>query len=382
MTTPGTSGGASMESPEERGSRRAAGPLAAVICFCLENKLVVILTTLMIIGWGILVAPFDWDIRRLPRDPVPVDAIPDIGENQQIVFTEWMGRSPQDVEDQITYPLTVVAARHPRRQDDPQLLVLRLLVDLRHLRGGRRVLLVALPHPREAEQPSRRHAARRTSSRRSAPTRPRSGRSSGTRSRAATATATRPAAGTSTSCAAIQDWYVRYALHVGRGRQRGRLGRRLRPRVPDRRRPRRDARLRRDARARSSTRCGCRTSTSAPARIEVNRVEYVIRGLGFIEEPRRPREHRGQGQRQRAGLRQGRRRRASGPRCAAARSTRAAPRRSAASSSSATATNPLAAIKNVKEKIAEISPGLPAEDPRRRHRLAGDRSCPSTTAPG
>jgi Cu(I)/Ag(I) efflux system membrane protein CusA/SilA len=38
---------------------------------------------------------------------VPVDAIPDIGENQQIVFTQWMGRSPQDVEDQITYPLTV-----------------------------------------------------------------------------------------------------------------------------------------------------------------------------------------------------------------------------------------------------------------------------------
>ena len=49
---------------------------------------------------------FDWEVGDLPRDPVPVDAIPDIGENQQIVFTEWMGRSPQDVEDQITYPLT------------------------------------------------------------------------------------------------------------------------------------------------------------------------------------------------------------------------------------------------------------------------------------
>ena len=36
-----------------------------------------------------------------------MDAIPDIGENQQIVFTEWPGRSPQDVEDQVTYPLTV-----------------------------------------------------------------------------------------------------------------------------------------------------------------------------------------------------------------------------------------------------------------------------------
>ena len=39
-------------------------------------------------------------------NPVAVDAIPDIGENQQIVFTKWEGRSPQDIEDQITYPLT------------------------------------------------------------------------------------------------------------------------------------------------------------------------------------------------------------------------------------------------------------------------------------
>ena len=78
-----------------------------VIRFCLENKLVVGLLVIMFVGWGLMVAPFDWDLWGLPRDPVPVDAIPDIGENQQIVFTEWMGRSPQDVEDQITYPLTV-----------------------------------------------------------------------------------------------------------------------------------------------------------------------------------------------------------------------------------------------------------------------------------
>ena len=36
-----------------------------------------------------------------------VDAIPDIGENQQIVFTEWPGRSPKDIEEQISYPLSV-----------------------------------------------------------------------------------------------------------------------------------------------------------------------------------------------------------------------------------------------------------------------------------
>ena len=82
-------------------------PIDKVIRFCLENKLVVGLLVIMFVGWGVMVAPFDWNIWGLPRSPVPVDAIPDIGENQQIVFTEWMGRSPQDVEDQITYPLTV-----------------------------------------------------------------------------------------------------------------------------------------------------------------------------------------------------------------------------------------------------------------------------------
>lgn len=60
----------------------------------------------LFLGWGISVAPFNWKSDWFPRDPVAVDAIPDIGENQQIVFTKWMGRSPQDVEDQITYPLT------------------------------------------------------------------------------------------------------------------------------------------------------------------------------------------------------------------------------------------------------------------------------------
>jgi len=81
--------------------------LDRVIRFCLENKLVVVLIVAATLGWGALVAPFDWKLGGLNRDPVPVDAIPDIGENQQIVFTEWEGRSPQDVENQITYPLTV-----------------------------------------------------------------------------------------------------------------------------------------------------------------------------------------------------------------------------------------------------------------------------------
>ncbi|MDQ8195251.1 efflux RND transporter permease subunit [Coraliomargarita sp. SDUM461004] len=87
-------------------ANNSSNPINGLIRFCLENKLVVILFTVVLIIWGIAVAPFDWESDLLPRDPVPVDAIPDIGENQQIVFTEWMGRSPQDIEDQITYPMT------------------------------------------------------------------------------------------------------------------------------------------------------------------------------------------------------------------------------------------------------------------------------------
>ncbi|MEN8899918.1 MAG: efflux RND transporter permease subunit, partial [Nonlabens sp.] len=76
------------------------------IKFLIENKLVAVLLLALFVGWGIVNAPFNWETGFLPTDPVAVDAIPDIGENQQIVFTKWQGRSPQDIEDQITYPLT------------------------------------------------------------------------------------------------------------------------------------------------------------------------------------------------------------------------------------------------------------------------------------
>ncbi|MCE5277840.1 MAG: efflux RND transporter permease subunit [Planctomycetaceae bacterium] len=83
------------------------GPINKTIRFCLENKLVVFLLLAFLVGWGMYVMPFKQPIAGLPSNPVPVDAIPDIGENQQIVFTDWPGRSPQDVEDQVTYPLTI-----------------------------------------------------------------------------------------------------------------------------------------------------------------------------------------------------------------------------------------------------------------------------------
>ncbi len=66
-----------------------------IIDYCARNKFIVILTFLIIIVWGI------WAVVH-----TPLDAIPDLSENQVIVFAEWMGRSPQLVEDQITFPLT------------------------------------------------------------------------------------------------------------------------------------------------------------------------------------------------------------------------------------------------------------------------------------
>ncbi len=60
----------------------------------LRNRLIVIVLAMGLLGWGI------YNIQRNP-----VDAIPDLSENQVIVFTEWMGQSPQIIEDQVTYPL-------------------------------------------------------------------------------------------------------------------------------------------------------------------------------------------------------------------------------------------------------------------------------------
>jgi len=93
------------------------GPLAALIRFCIDQKLLVGLVTIGVVFWGMLASPFDWDLGGLPRNPVAVDAIPDIGENQQIVFTDWPGRSPQDIDDQISYPLTIALLGMPGVKD-------------------------------------------------------------------------------------------------------------------------------------------------------------------------------------------------------------------------------------------------------------------------
>ncbi|TAK62703.1 MAG: efflux RND transporter permease subunit [Bacteroidetes bacterium] len=74
-----------------------------IIDYCARNKFIVILFYLIIIGWGI------WAVAH-----TPLDAIPDLSENQVIVFTEWMGRSPQLIEDQVTFPLVTALQGVPQ----------------------------------------------------------------------------------------------------------------------------------------------------------------------------------------------------------------------------------------------------------------------------
>src|SRR3954467_12597598 len=70
--------------------------IARLIRWSLENRFLVLCGSVLLIGWGLFA------IRR-----VPIDAIPDLSENQIIVFADWEGHSPREVEDQVTYPLSV-----------------------------------------------------------------------------------------------------------------------------------------------------------------------------------------------------------------------------------------------------------------------------------
>lgn len=70
--------------------------IARLIEFSVRNRWLVIIAWIGITIWGLYAVLH-----------TPVDAIPDLSENQVIVFADWMGRSPQDIEDQITYPLSV-----------------------------------------------------------------------------------------------------------------------------------------------------------------------------------------------------------------------------------------------------------------------------------
>ncbi len=77
-----------------------------IIGYFLHNRIITFFVLVAIVLGGLATAPFNWDGGLLPRDPVAVDAIPDIGDNQQIIATDWMGHSPKDIQEQVTYPLT------------------------------------------------------------------------------------------------------------------------------------------------------------------------------------------------------------------------------------------------------------------------------------
>lgn len=76
--------------------------ITKILDFCLRERLIVVLAVVGVVGYG-------WYATKR----VPLDAIPNVGENQVIVLSEWPGRSPKDMEDQITYPLSIALQAVP-----------------------------------------------------------------------------------------------------------------------------------------------------------------------------------------------------------------------------------------------------------------------------
>jgi copper/silver efflux system protein len=333
--------------------------LDRVVRFFLEQKLVVFLLVMVIVGWGIAVAPFDWKLDWLPRNPVPVDAIPNLGENQQIVFTEWAGRSPQDVEDQVTYPLTVTLLGVPGVSEVRSLsmfgfssifLIFEEGVEFYWSRARILEKLNSLPAellPPEAQ--------------------PALGPDATALGQIFWYTlegrglAGQPVGGWDLhELRSIQDWYVRYALLSSRGISEvasiGGYVQEYQVDVdPDAMRAH-EVTLEQvfDAVRKSNLDVGARTT-------EINRVEYVVRGVGFIKSV---------DDLEQAVVRVGAESVPIRVKDVAVVALGPEQRRGALTQSGAEAVggvvvvregfNPLEAINNVKNKIAEISQGLPA----------------------
>lgn len=333
--------------------------LDRLLRFCLEKKLIIALLLMGVMGWGIAVAPFSWDTGNLPRNPVPVDAIPDIGENQQIVFTEWMGRSPQDVEDQITYPLTVALLGVPGVKTVRSYsffgfstIYIIFKEDVEFYWSRSRVLekLNSLPQgtvPVEVQ--------------------PALGPDATALGQVYWYTlegqdpSGNPTGGWGLEeLRSIQDWYVRYALLAAEGvSEVGSIGGYVEEYQID---VDPDAMRAYGVTLNEVFKATRASNLDVGARtIEVNGAEYVIRGLGFIESIEDV-EEIAVGVRQNVPIR---------IRDVANVSKGPALRRGVLDKGGAEAVggvvvvrygfNPLAAIGNTKEKIAEISPGLPAK---------------------
>ena len=79
--------------------------ISKIIEYSARNKFIVFLVTSFLIIWGI------WAIRH-----IPLDAIPDLSDTQVIIFTDWPGRSPDLVENQVTYPISSTLLAAPKVQ--------------------------------------------------------------------------------------------------------------------------------------------------------------------------------------------------------------------------------------------------------------------------
>jgi multidrug efflux pump subunit AcrB len=79
--------------------------IAKIIEYSARNRFVVFLAMFLAIAWGY------WALKN-----TPLDAIPDLSDTQVIIYTEWAGRSPDLVEDQITYPITSTLLAAPKVQ--------------------------------------------------------------------------------------------------------------------------------------------------------------------------------------------------------------------------------------------------------------------------
>src|SRR5207248_8966071 len=97
--------------------------IARIIEFSIRNRYLVILAWVGIAIWGLYALIH-----------TPIDAIPDLSENQVIVFADWMGRSPQDIEEQVTYPLSVqlqglAGVKAIRSSSEPNFSMINIIFD-------------------------------------------------------------------------------------------------------------------------------------------------------------------------------------------------------------------------------------------------------------
>ena len=256
-----------------------------LIEFSLKNRFLILLAYVLLAGWGY------WALLK-----TPIDAIPDLSENQVIVFTDWPGRSPQEVEDQITYPLTVNLQGLPgvktvRSSSAFGFSMINIIfeddVDVYFART--RVL-------------ERLNLASELSARRR---RAHAGPGCDRRRPGVLVHGRRPVR---SGHAALAAGLVHpLSAQFRSGRRGSRQHRRLRPAVSDRRRSRQSCAPSTFRCGRCLKRCSAATTTSAQKSSKPNDMEYVVRGLGLIESAEGHRRHRPDLDERHAGLRAQRR---------------------------------------------------------------------------